>query len=106
MFVRVPSSSASGFAVSRFSPAPRHRERDPRFPSWADAETLAGWMPEGIARIVPVALATGLREGELLRLTDQDVDLKRGKLTVRQSKTRSGVRTVELAGVAVQLLRE
>jgi integrase len=63
-------------------------------------------MPEGIARIVPVALATGLREGELLRLTDQDVDLKRGKLTVRQSKTRSGVRTVELAGVAVQLLRE
>lgn len=53
-----------------------------------------------------MALATGLREGELLRLTDQDVDLKRGKLTVRQSKTRSGVRTVELAGVAVQLLRE
>jgi integrase len=87
-------------------PPPRHRERDPRFPTWADAERLAEWMPESIARIVPVALATGLREGELLRLRDADVDLRRGTLTVRESKTRSGVRTVELAGVAVQLLRE
>ncbi|HSS55851.1 MAG TPA: site-specific integrase [Gaiellales bacterium] len=86
--------------------APRHREREPRFPTWADAEQLADWMPESISRIVPFALASGLREGELLRLTDDDVDLRRGTVAVRQSKTRSGVRTVELAGVAVQLLRE
>ena len=36
-----------------------------------------------------------------MRLTDEDVDLRRGTLTVGESKTRSGVRTVELAGVAV-----
>ena len=34
-------------------PPPRHRERDPRFPTWADAETLAEWMPESIARMSP-----------------------------------------------------
>jgi integrase len=63
-------------------------------------------MPGSIARIAPFALASGLRQGELFRLTDQDVDLERGLLTVRHAKTRSGVRTIEIAGVAVTLLRE
>ena len=85
---------------------PRHHEREPRFPSWDDGDRLASWMPDGIMRIVPFALATGLRQGELFRLTDADVDLERGTLTVRKAKTRSGVRTVELASVALKLLRE
>lgn len=85
---------------------PRHHEREPRFPSWDEAELLASWMPDSIImRIVPFALATGLRQGELFRLTAGDVDLDRGTLTVRKAKTRSGVRTVEL-GVAQTLLRE
>ena len=85
---------------------PRHHEREPRYPSWDEAELLASWMPDSIMRIVPFALATGLRQGELFRLADADVDLERGTLTVRKAKTRSGVRAVELAGVAQTLLRE
>jgi integrase len=87
-------------------PPPRHHEREPRFPSWTQAELLASWMPDAISRIVPVAVSTGLRQGELFRLTDADIDLDRGTLTVRKAKTRSGIRTVELPGVAQTLLRE
>jgi integrase len=71
---------------------PRHRERDPWFASWEDAETLASWMPDSIARIAPFALATCLRQGELLRLTESDVDLVRATLIPRNAKTRNGVR--------------
>ena len=85
---------------------PRVVEREPFFPTWQQAVELASWMPEYISRIVPFALASGLRQGELFRLADRDVDLRRGMLTVREAKTRSGVRTIDLAGVAQTLVRE
>jgi integrase len=53
---------------------PAHDEREPVFLSWEQVETLASWMPDDLARIVPFAAATGLREGECLRLRDADVD--------------------------------
>lgn len=91
--------------IFRIQP-PRYREREPYFPTWEEADELAPWMPEHVARIVPVALATGLRQGELFALRDSDIDFERRRLTVRKAKTPSGVRTIEIADVAVALLRE
>jgi integrase len=85
---------------------PAHDEREPVFLSWEQVETLASWMPDDLARIVPLAAATGLREGECLRLRDGDVDFGTGTVRVRQSKTRSGVRIVDLPPTALRLLRE
>ena len=62
-------------------------------------------MPEHIRRIVPVAILTMLRRGEILGLRDSDVDLETGSIAVftqRQdgervsTKTRAGRRTVDV----------
>ena len=50
------------------------------------------------ALIATLAFA-GLRIGELLALTWQDVDLARGTITVRRSKTDAGQRTVDMLPV-------
>jgi len=69
---------------------------------------------------IRVTLATGVREGELLGLRWEDVDLDAGTVTVRrkaryftgqgvvfsQPKTKNSRRTIELAPTAVRLLRE
>jgi integrase len=65
-----------------------------------------------------VALALGLREGEILGLRWQDVDLERGTLTVRfqlqriakkltltEPKTKRSCRTIALPAIAVKALR-
>lgn len=73
-----------------------------------------------IAGIVTLALATGLRRGELLALKWSDIDLDRGILQVQRTdvfingqghvqnepKTRSGKRSLVLTSFAVQALRE
>jgi integrase len=52
-----------------------------------------------------LAIATGMREGELLGLCWQDVDLERHRLhLVRQLKTRQSRRAVQLPGLAVAAL--
>lgn len=43
-----------------------------------------------------VALGLGLRRGELINLRVADLDLERGRLSVRKSKTKAGVRTLNL----------
>ena len=68
---------------------------------------------------VVLALATGCRQGELLALTWDDIDLVKGTLTVRRSlaqtdggflvkepKTASSRRTIALPGLAVSVLTE
>jgi integrase len=85
---------------------PGHDEREPVFLSWEQVETLASWMPDDLARIVPFAAASGLREGECLRLRDGDIDFGHGTVRVRHAKTRSGVRAVDLPAVVLRLLRE
>src|SRR6266508_1876491 len=81
----------------------RPEEREPRFLTWDEAEELESWMPEHISRIVPVAVLTMLRRGEILGLRDGDVDFERGTISVftqaqegqrRPTKTRAGRRTV------------
>ena len=46
--------------------------------------------------LLSVLAGAGLRIGEVLVLERRDVNLARGTLTVRQSKTEAGVRTVDL----------
>jgi integrase len=92
-------------AVFQIKP-PRHVARVPRALTWDEVETLASWMPDNLARIVPVAAGTGLRQSELLRLRTADVDLARATLRVRKSKTSAGVRTVDVPAFVVTLLRE
>ncbi|MGD9572376.1 MAG: tyrosine-type recombinase/integrase [Thermoleophilia bacterium] len=90
-------------------------EREPRFLTWEEGEEMRSWMPEYVARIVPVAILTMLRRGELLGLREADVDLENGSIAVlgqRQEgehvapKTRAGRRSVDLGPLVIRLLRE
>jgi integrase len=93
----------------------RSQEREPRYLTWAEAEELQSWMPEHVARIVPIAILTMLRRGEILGLRDADLDLEAGSVSVFAqhqggervaTKTRAGRRTVDIGPWAVRLLRE
>jgi integrase len=90
-------------------------EREPRFLTWDEADELQSWMPEYIARIVPVGILTMLRRGEILGLRDQDVDFATGSIAAfaqRQdgervrTKTRAGRRTIDVGPQVLKLLRE
>jgi integrase len=102
--VSSPTPPPSDAAIFLIRP-PRHDERQPVFLTWEQVETLASWMPEEMARIVSFAAASGLREGECLRLKSGDIEFDRGTVRVRESKTRSGVRVVDLPPIALRLLR-
>jgi len=94
--------------------APKGEEREPIFLTWKQVLELASWMPEQISRIVPVAALTGAREGELFALRADDVDFTDETMLVvitagyrrGQTKTRASKRTIDLAPLAAQLLRE
>jgi integrase len=93
-------------AIFKLKP-PAYEEREPVFLTWEQVEELASWMPDNLARIVPFAASSGLREGECLRLRDADIDLERGSVRVRKSKTQTGEnRIVDVPPLAVRLLRE
>ena len=90
-------------------------EREPRFLTWAEVEELRSWVPEYVARVIPVAVLTMLRRGEVFSLRDADVDLEAGSIAVfaqRQdgarvaTKTRAGRRRVDVGPQVVRLLRE
>jgi integrase len=93
----------------------RADEREPRFLTWEEAGELQSWMPEYIARIVPVGILTMLRRGEILGLRDGDIDFATGSIAVfsqRQdgrkvrTKTRAVRRTIDVGPQALKLLRE
>ncbi len=93
----------------------RPAEREPRFLTWEEADELRSWMPEHIARIVPIAILTMLRRGEILGLRDRDIDFDAGAISVAaqhqgggrvRTKTRSGRRTVDVGPATLKLLRE
>lgn len=67
---------------------------------------VSTWMPEGIRRIVPVAGVLGMRQGELLNLLDDDLDLDAGALFVQRGKTAAARRRVVLGPEPVRVLRE
>ncbi len=81
-----------------------------------EAEGVERWLgPEEIARVreaagdwwvlISLALASGLRRGELLRLLVRDLDLERGAVTVRKGKSKAARRRVPLEGEALEMLR-
>lgn len=82
--------------ASRAQIVPPTREELTRILEAADAT--------GSGALVRVALWTGLRRGELLSLTWNDVDLDKSRLYVRQAKHDSAG-TVVLSGETVELLR-
>ena len=93
----------------------KSQEREPRYLTWAEADELQSWMPEHVRRIVPIAILTMLRRGEILGLRDADLDLEAGSVSVFAqhqdgervaTKTRAGRRTVDVGPWAVRLLRE
>jgi integrase len=78
--------------------------------TWRREREYEPWPPLGIytdhlTPLVLLALNTGLRRGELLRLTWGDVDAAKGMLTVRGSGAKSGqTRHVPLNSEAVEML--
>jgi integrase len=93
----------------------RAAEREPRFLTWEEADELASWMPEQVRRIVPIAILSMLRRGEILALRDRDLDLEAASISVFAqhqdgarvaTKTRAGRRTVDVGPQAVRLLAE
>ncbi len=99
---------------------PKVPERKIEVPeSWEMSELLKAAKPMRLYVPIFLALATGLRRGELLALHWQDVDLGRGTLTVTQAleQTRKGIRfkapktkqsrrTIALSPAAVEILQE
>lgn len=55
--------------------------------------------------IVVIALSTGMRKSEILNLKWADIDFKRGRITLHETKNGER-RSVPLAGLAMQLLQE
>jgi integrase len=93
----------------------RPAEREPRYLTWPEAEELSSWMPEHVRRIVPIAILTMLRRGEILGLRDADIDLDAASIAVFAqhqdgaqvaTKTRAGRRTVDVGPRAMRLIRE
>lgn len=93
----------------------RPEEREPRFLTWDEADEVRSWMPAHVCRVVPIAILTMLRRGELLGLRETDIDFEHGAITIvgqaqggrrTRTKTSAGRRTIDLGPAAVKLLRE
>lgn len=66
-------------------------------------ETIHGHRLESLYRL---ALSLGLRRGEILALIWTDIDLDKHTVTIQQSKTQSGRRTLPLPPVLLDFLRQ
>ena len=65
-------------------------------------DTVQGHRLEPLYRL---ALSLGLRQGELIALTWDDIALEQGTLKIRRAKTEAGVRTLSLPPVLIDVLR-
>lgn len=55
--------------------------------------------------VVVIAISTGMRQGEIMNLRWEDIDLFKGKLTLHQTKNGER-RTIPLCGLALDLIKE
>jgi integrase len=68
-------------------------------------ETLDKWHNRDSVAFVKFALFTGLRRGELFKLTWDDVDLERGMVTLREPKGKK-TQTLFISPQAIEILQE
>jgi integrase len=80
-------------ASREFVDAPRVTVEEPEAFTAAEVQTLLGSLEgERLSALFVLAVATGLRQGELLGLAWQDIDLDVGSVTVRHELARVGGR--------------
>jgi integrase len=70
------------------------------------AAVLKAASGDRLEALAVLVLATGLRQGEALRLRWDDIDFDAATLTVREAKTPAGVRTIALPGIVTTALRD
>src|SRR5688572_5302998 len=96
--------------VAELVTKPKLEQKEPRHFTAAQARRFLreARNDKDLYALFAVALGTGLRRGELLALTWQDVALGQGQpaITVRRAKTAAGVRVVPLPAFAADALRE
>lgn len=86
--------------------APRIDAKEPvHFTAEQARRFLDAAADDALYALYAVALATGLRRGELLALTWRDVDMKSGRVTVRHGKTAAAARVVPLPAFCVTALK-
>lgn len=66
-------------------------------------EVLEAWPSQDIARMLQLALFTGMRRGEIFRLEDRDIDFKQSLITLRSPKGGKTV-SIPLNGAARSVL--
>jgi len=80
---------------------PTRRDRWLTTPEFKAVRDASGeWWP-----VVCLALSTGIRRSELLRLKYEDVNLLGGSITIREGKSNAARRTIPLSGDVVAQLR-
>lgn len=88
-------------------PAPRARVREGVALTLDQLDELQSWMPEHIKRIVPLTGTVGWRFNEALSLEDKHLDLDQATCLIPTRLNKAGrPKTIHLAAVEVQLLRE
>jgi integrase len=83
----------------------KNHQRTPLTEEQAD-QLLEALQGHHLEAIITLALVTGMRRDELLYLTWQDIDLEKGELHVRHTKTKSSDRMIHLPEVVVEVLKQ
>jgi integrase len=86
------------------TPRPGKVERHALSPS--ECVALINATPPEYQALIKIALATGMRYQEIQDLKIKDLDLLRKTLTIRQSKTDAGLRTIKLSDYEVGVIAE
>ncbi len=86
------------------TPQPGKVERHALNP--AECVALIAAAPAEYQPLIKIALATGMRYQEIQDLKIKDLDLLRKTLTIRQSKTDAGLRTIKLSDYEVGVIAE
>lgn len=93
------------FPLLERSERPKADQREMEILDTEEIQTFLGSATDWYRPLLAMALFTGMRRGELLKLKWEDVDLDEGIIHVRDSKTRAGVREIVLIPSLERLLK-